>query len=209
MPGGGVAISPDGIPDGQGAFQVNIPVAYTPQGGHIFAGAYFGGVVEDDDLFKNKTGTLGTSVGGFPRVYVSGMVMSRSSAVVNAQVLAVREKPNVPCVAGGVQGFFRGDDSPRWGYVVVTKSFLWEDRNIFATVGARGNTGDWNPIGGLSIPISDSFNLAGEYDGYQLNGAVAWRPGGRCGKVTLLGGYNGHAGWLMGIGVAMPFCLSY
>ncbi len=178
-------------------------------GGYIFAGGYFGGTTTDDDLLKNKSGIMGTSVGGYPRVYVSGMLVSHNAAVANAQVLLVREKENVPAVAAGVQSIFRTDDSPRWGYGVVTKSFTLGDRRIFASLGGRGNTGDWNVIGGASIPIGDSFNLAGEYDGYQFNGAVAWRPGGRYGLVTLLGGYNGHAGWLAGASIAVPFSSDY
>ncbi len=209
LPGGGIAISPEGIPDGHGALQVNIPVAYTPRGGYIFAGGYFGGTTTDDDLLKNKSGIMGTSVGGYPRVYVSGMLTSHNAAVANAQVLFVREKENVPAVAAGVQSIFRTDDSPRWGYGVVTKSFTLGDRRIFASLGGRGNTGEWNVIGGVSIPIGDSFNLAGEYDGFQFNGALAWRPGGRYGQVTLLGGYNGHAGWLAGASIAVPFSSDY
>lgn len=52
------------------------------------------------------------------------------------------------------------------------------------------------------MPINDYLGFAAEYDGLQANAALILRPTGLKSPITLLGGYNGHAGWLAGISVS-------
>ena len=86
LPGGGFAVDPNGNLDGLGALQINIPVAYTPLAGYVVASGAAGGTFGDKSSFKNGTGVLGFSVGGWQRLWLSGMLVSKSSAVANGQL---------------------------------------------------------------------------------------------------------------------------
>lgn len=205
LPGDGFAVDPSGNFDGLGALQINIPVAYTPRAGSVVASGCAGGTPDDKSSFKNGTGVLGVSVGGWPRLWVSGMIVSKNAAVANGQLSVYSAEKSQLGVAVGIQGLFKTSDCQKWGYLAATKGFMLCEKNIYATFGIRGNSNNIRGIGGLSYPISDSFNFATEWDGYQFNNALAWRPGGRHGYVTLFGGYNGQTGWQAGASIYHRF----
>jgi hypothetical protein len=209
LPGAGVALNATGRLDGNGAFQVNIPVAYTPGWGYVSASAYGGAHV------GGPAGELGNGSGVFaagffhrPSVFLSSMKTSHvldESYAVSVQGQLLSDMPGTPALAVGEQdvlGKELGGVSP---YVVLTKSLQLKNRTLFATLGYGGGRFLDKPFGGLSTPLGRSFNLAIESDGYQLNAGLGWRPSGRSGKLTFLGAYNGKCGWLLGLNVAGAF----
>ncbi len=206
LPGAGTAISATGQPDGQGAFQVNIPVAYTPGWGYVAASAYTGAHIDGaTDEFGNGSGVFAAGFFGGPRLFVSAMKVSHlwdESLAVSAQVSIRPETSRAPEIAVGCQDILGKETDGTSPYVALTKSLLFGGRRVIATVGFGGGRFLDNAFGGLSMPLGDSFNLAVENDGYQFNTGVGWRPGGRDGKLTILGGYNSKCGLLFGANIA-------
>ena len=208
LPGGGIALNSEGEPDGFGAMQINIPVAYTPGWGFAELGIYKGthGVHENDN--SNGSGVLSMGFFGFPRVYMSGMQVSHiwsESKAVSGQVFLMPETDRQPALSLGVQDILFKEKNNRAVYGVMTKAFQLGKQDIFATAGYGGGRFLNRPFGGLSTPIGDKFNFATEWDGFQLNAGVGWRPGGRNGHITILGARNFRAGWLVGIGASFDF----
>ncbi|MCE5324010.1 hypothetical protein LLG46_11940 [bacterium] len=206
LPGDGFAVDSEGKLDGFGALQINIPIAYTPLTGYVVASGSAGGVTEDKSNFKNGTAVVGGSVGGWPRLWMSAMVIKNDNAVANGQLSVFSETLSRPAVAVGLQGLFRNSEVKKWGYITATKGFaLRNNKNIYATVGIRGERKNARGIGGLSYPLSQSFNFATEWDGYQFNNGIAWRPGGQRGNVTLFGTYNSQTGLQAGASIYHNF----
>lgn len=195
MPGGGVAINPQGDMDGLGAFQINIPIAYTPKSRYIDTSFFVGGVPSTDDTLNNYTGIAGGSMGGFPRLWLSAMAVSKDDVTANAQLLLVKEQKYVPSVSVGVEDIFQSEDCGFIGHVILTKNIPAGEQNFYYSIGYRQD----DFIGGISAPLGKSFNLAVEWDGFQFNSALIWRPKGQNGHLTLLGGYEGQAGPIFGL----------
>lgn len=210
LPGGGAALNSDGKPDGLGAMQVNIPIAYTPGNEFANAGLYGGGYLHGGgEGGINGSGFVGLGFGNWPRVYISAMAVSsiifNDSKAVNVQVQAVKETENVPAIAFGAQDILNKEESSHnvatvgvGFYGVATKRFKMKNRDIYAVGGYGAGKFRNNMFGGVSTPISDKFTFAVEYDGYQVNSGIAWRPTGRDSHVTVLAGYNAEAGFLFG-----------
>jgi hypothetical protein len=213
LPGGGIAINSAGEADGTGAMQINIPVAYTPGWGFINASAYLGDYCNaHDEPFGNGTGLLGMgfTVGSF-NVYGSGMAVSRitsESKAVNGQIQLVKQTNSTPALAFGVQDALEKEPYQRAFYGVATRRFEHNGKPVYGTLGFGSGRFLNRVFGGVSMPISKRFNVGAEYDGFQFNIGVGWRPAGREGKLTLLGGYNGKAGWLAGMGTTIKFSSS-
>ena len=209
LPGGGIALNAEGEPDGLGAMQINIPVAYTPGWGFANLGVYKGTHdhvenVEND----NGSGILSMGFFGYPRVYMSGMQVSHiwaEAKAVSGQVFLMPETDNRPAFSLGMQDILMKEKGNRSLYGVFTKSVQVGKQDIFATAGYGAGRFLNHPFAGLSAPMGDKLNLAAEWDGFQLNAGIGWRPGGRDGKVTLLGARNFRTGWLIGIGAAIDF----
>jgi len=213
LPGAGLALDSEGRPDGQGAMQVNIPVAYTPGADFVNVAAYSGQFEghQSRPPWNNGTGVLGMGFGSWPRCYVSMMAVSSclfsDSKAVNAQVQLTRESANSPALAVGVQDILdkeHGDfsDAHNTGagyYAVATKAFGVGGRTLYGTLGYGTGRFLDKPFGGLCAPVSDHLSLAAEYDGFQLNAGLGWRPGGRFSETTILAGYNAEAGPLVGV----------
>ena len=212
LPGAGSAVNADGEADGQGALQVNIPVAYTPGDGYVNLGAYSGEYYKDYGAHNaNGSGVLGFGFGNWPRFYGSAMAVSslvaHDSKVVSGQLQFIRESARTPAVSIGVQDIQNkeeGDfgDVANTGvsyYAVATKNVQLAKKNVYLTLGyGRARFMD-TVFYGASMPLSDHFSLAAEHDGYQYNTGLAWRPGGRHSKVTAMVAYNQEAGLLYGV----------
>jgi hypothetical protein len=209
LPGAGVALSPAGKPDGSGAFQVNIPVAYTPGWGYLSASAYGGAHVGGPSWeLGNGSGVFGAGFFGSPRVFISGMRLSHlmdESFALSGQAELVRETDTTPAIAVGEQDMLGKELDGVSPYLVVTKSLRISNRPVHATLGYGGGRFVDGPFGGISMPLGSRMNLALENDGYQFNAGLGWRPGGRMGKLTFLGAFNGKCGWLFGLNVAGSF----
>ncbi len=207
LPGAGVALNSHGVPDGLGAFQINIPVAYTPGWGYAGLGVFEGGLIDQSGL-NNGSGVLGAGFGEWPKLYISAMQVSdiwSESKAVSAQLAVVPEHGNTPAVAIGDQDILRKEIGQRAPYGVMTKELSLSGRPIFATLGYGTGRFLNSPFGGLSAPIGNNLNVAVEWDGWQMNTGVGWRPGGRSGKLTLLAAYNGQVGPLLGATVVTWF----
>ena len=207
LPGGGIALNSEGEPDGLGAMQINIPVAYTPGWGFANAGVYLGEHKEGTEA-DNGTGIASLGFFGYPRVYMSGMQVSRvweEAKVVSGQIFLMPETDKQPAFSLGVQDILMKEKHNRAIYGVFTKAVQLCGKDFFATAGYGGGRFLNRPFAGLSTPLNESINLAAEWDGFQLNAGIGWRPGGRDGKVTILGARNFRTGWLIGIGAAFDF----
>lgn len=208
LPGAGVALNSEGDLDGQGALQINIPVAYTPKWGYISAGAYWGDYPDRDHAFGNGSGIFAMGFFNKPAIYMSGMQVSRvweEAKAVSGQVAVLEETESRPAVSVGVQDILEKEDNQRSLYIVATKQVELFDRQAFASIGYGDGRFLSRPFGGLSVPVNDYLNFALEWDGFQVNSGVGIRPGGRDGWITFLGAYNGQDGWLVGASVAYDF----
>jgi len=209
LPGAGVAIDPNGNPDGLGAAQINIPVAYTPGGNYFGISAALGGHRDKvGNELDNGNGSVSLGLGhSANKLFISAMQLTgklSDKKCVSAQLSLLSETATQPAVAFGVQDISEAEKDNRSIYGVITKSFTTaEGRKLYASLGYGGGRFLENIFAGVSAPIGESLNVIGEWDGYQTNTGVAWRPSGRDGKFTVLGGYNGKAGLLLGIGASL------
>lgn len=207
--GGGVALNSEGRLDGHGAAQINIPVAYTPRWGYVQLAGYAGNYSnEKDEEFGNGSGVFALGFFGKPRVYMSGMQVSRhwdEAKVLSGQISVVDETEGVPAVAVGIQDMLEKEEDSRSLYLVATKQFSLGGRTMFGSAGFGNGRFLSRPFVGASAPLGDQINVVVEWDAFQLNVGALWRPGGSHGSVTLLGGYNGQAGWLAGLALAADF----
>lgn len=206
LPGSCVAVNAGGRPDGLGAYQINIPVAYTPARGFFAVCASVGAHTRSSATeFGNGSGYIGAGISNRRKTFVSAMKVSHivgESRVWSFQVSLVEESEKTPAVSLGVQDLFEKEVDGRSPYLAVTKTLSVGKRTGFATLGVGGGRFLDNPFGGFSVPLSDKLNLAVEHDGYQLNAGLGLRPGGRHGKWCIIAAYNGKCGWLAGISAA-------
>jgi len=153
LPGSGLALDSEGKPDGQGAMQINIPVAYTPGSDFASISAYAGQFARRDKShpdWANGTGTLAFGFGKWPRVYGSAMAVSSliwtDSKVLSGQMQVVKETERSPAIAIGAQ------------------DILNKEQNDF---GATRNTG-------VSYLLYSKLNQSGLDGGYQW-GETSWQ----------------------------------
>jgi len=217
LPGAGIALGPEGKPDGDGALQINIPVAYTPGADTFSLSVYGGGYIDQfNPKLQNGTAVFSAGFGGWPRVFISAMQLSRllltDSKALSAQVQVVRESSRTPAVAVGGQDLLNKErelGAARGFYAVATKSVHFRGGGLHLTIGYGTGRFLDHPFAGISAPLGDKFSAAVEYDGFQFNEGIAFRPGGRFGSVTMLAGYNDRCGLILGAGGAgnMPTVL--
>ena len=204
LPGGGIALDSSGSADGLGAFQINIPVAYTPGQGFMNLSAYAGNYCNGlSQPFGNGSGVFGMGFGNTTRVYMSGMQVShvlKEAKALSGQVLLFPETSGRPAISFGTQDILFKEPHGRSYYGVATKKLSMSGKTIYASVGYGDGRFLFKPFAGVSLPIGEKYNFATEWDGFQINGGVTFRPGGRYGRYTFLGGYNGQSGWLAGVG---------
>lgn len=209
LPGAGVAINTRGELDGNGALQTNIPVAYTPGWGYASLNAFKGAhPVQDSPEFSNGSGIVALGFFNHRRIFISGMQVSKlrnEAKAYSGQVAILDETATVPAVSIGMQDVLRKEIYGRSGYIVLTKSIAVRSQKLYATLGYGSGRFLNKPFAGMSLPVGGNLNFATEWDGFQLNNGIAWRPGGRQGKFTTYTGYNGKAGILMGGSFAFDF----
>ncbi|MHB9036883.1 MAG: hypothetical protein ACYC64_09455 [Armatimonadota bacterium] len=214
LPGAGIALNSEGQPDGEGAMSINTPVAYTPGSDYWDLSATAGQFPNwkpSNDEWLNGTGALGLGIGRWPRLYVSAMavssLISNDSKAVSLQLQVTKESSSMPAFSVGVHDILDkewADSKPTDNtgpgyYAVATKGFDLVRRPLYLSIGyGKGKFTDavW---GNASMSLNGALTVTTEYDGYQLNNALGWRPGGRYGGLTILGGYNGKCGPLVGM----------
>lgn len=219
LPGDGIALDPSGKPDGKGALHIGIPIAYTPGEDYVQLGAFLGSYIgdygtrpgNDPGQMGNGTGVIGIGFGRKYRVYGSAMAVSAipflDSKVISAQVQVLEETEKWPAVAIGGHDLNRkerrelvratSNQNVGW-YGVATRKIAMGGNDFYATLGYGSGKFLDRYFGGVSIPINDNFTATTEYDGFQWNGGVAYRPRGRYDRMTLLAAYNGKSGLLVG-----------
>jgi hypothetical protein len=191
LPGMLFGVTPQGEIGFGGAFQQNIPVAYTPTSGNFVLGGNSGSNNHEPQLgFSgsdvNGSGLAGIGLGKHPHgVYVSWMPTGVTmEGCWNLQVqLTGNSDPDsrTPAIAVGVQDLFNERDraikhshSARSVYAVATgvlPEATW--RPIYWTAGI-GNGRFKNGFAGLAVPIDDHFKLVGEWDSFNVNAGLAW-----------------------------------
>lgn len=215
LPGSGVALNADGKPDGTGAMQINIPVAYTPGKDYVDISAYAGQWADTSTKpsWHNGSGEIAFGFGTWPRLYGSGMAVSslvfKDSKALSAQLQIVKESKATPAIAVGAQDILNKEEADfsetsNTGvgyYGVATKQLTISGKQIYFTAGYGAARFLDRPFGGISVPLNDYFTVAAEYDGFQVNTALGWRPWGRFSPVTAMAGYNGQAGIVGGVHV--------
>ncbi len=219
LPGDGIALDSNGKPDGKGALQIGIPVAYTPGQDYVQLGAYLGSYIGDFGTkpgngigeMGNGTGVVGIGFGSKYRVYASAMAVSAipflDSKVISAQAQVLEETEKWPALSIGGHDLnrkerrelLRATSNQKVGwYAVATKKIAMGGNDFYTTLGYGSGKFLDRFFGGVSIPVSDNFSLTGEYDGFQCSTGVAYRPGGRYDRMTLLAAYNGKCGLVVG-----------
>ena len=202
LPGAGVAINSHGKIDGLGSVQANIPVAYTPKMGYASMSGYRGSHPNTSNTGLDN-GSQIFALGFFckPAVYISAMKVSNvpdEAKALSGQISILDENASHPAVSIGVQDILEKEINSRSIYFVATKSVQLFNKNAYATLGYGGGRFLSRPFGGISVPYNNHINFITEWDGYQLVGGAAWRPGGRSGKLTFLGAYESGTGLLIG-----------
>lgn len=204
LPGAGVAINALGKPDGLGAIQLNIPIAFTPGQGYSGAGAYWGNHPHIDESFgQNGSGMLSFGMYEQNRVYVSSMWLSREfkdTPVWSAQAQINEQTGDGWSIAIGAQDIGNKEKltTGRSYYGVATKTLGNQQNPMYLTIGYGDGRFINKAFGGISMPVNDSLNLFAEYDSQQINAGLGFRPGGRKGPITITGGYNEGVGWMTG-----------
>jgi hypothetical protein len=191
LPGMLFGVTPQGQVGFGGAFQQNIPVAYTPTLGNFVVGGNTGSNNHNPQFGLSGTNVNGTLFAGAGALqsphglWVSWMATGNTwEGCWNAQwqVLGPTGPESFkPAVAVGVQDLFDERNGPltehhsaRSFYAVMTGSLpqaTW--RPIYWTVGI-GDGRFKNGIAGLNVPIDDHFKLIGEWDSFNVNAGVAW-----------------------------------
>lgn len=206
LPGAGIATNAHGELDGYGAIQLNIPIAYTPGANFsslcLFTGNHIGKFSAKP---SNGTGVFGAGFGRSPRIYFSAMQVSslifRESKALNVQVQLTEESPARPAIALGSQDLLNKEESTgeaKSFYAVVTKCWQIAGKRLYLTLGHGSGRFLHRPFGGISTPLSEHLSALLEYDGFQLNEALAWRPAGRFSPLTITLGYNNRSGPVVG-----------
>ena len=190
LPGMLFGVTPDGQPGFAGAFQQNIPVAYTPANGGWVLGGNSGSNSSSIELgFSgeevNGTAFLGAGLGEPGH----GFWIARESTASrwgeeawNAQYQVLKGSESRPAIAVGVQDALnererfnpRDHHNARSFYVTATgpiSQATW--RPAYWTAGI-GNGRFRRGFLGVTVPVSDHVRLLGEYDSFNPNAGVAW-----------------------------------
>ncbi|MFQ3548942.1 MAG: hypothetical protein SNJ70_04265 [Armatimonadota bacterium] len=214
LPGGCYAVNERGKPDGLGAGQINIPVAYTPGDGYWSVGATSGEYAtrQYHRNEENFSGVVSFGVGGSPRIYLSAMFVStwiaNDTPAFNFQIHAFDETEKLPSLAFGCQDLANKENTDSGDvantkasyYAVMTKGFnIPKGNKLYATLGWGAGRFLDTYFGGMSYPISEYVTVAAEYDGFQMNEGIIVRPQGRNGNLSFTIGNNNKAGVLVGM----------
>lgn len=211
LPGAGVALDSRGKPDGFGAIQLNIPIAYTPGANQSCISLFSGNHIREFETTpSNGTGIFGAGFGGFPRLYITAMQVSslifRESKALSFQMQLTEENGQWPAIALGAQDLLNKEKTTgeaKSFYFVATKSLKSTNKPLYLTFGYGSGRFLHHPFGGISTPLSNNLNLILEYDGFQINEGLAWRPGGRFGPLTFTAGYNNRCGVILGTSLSV------
>ena len=189
LPGMLFGVTPEGQTGFGGAFQQNIPVAFTPCEGNWAAGYNSGSTSSTIRLGfsgRNVNGTAFIGRGWLTPGHGLYVVWEATSDKIEEawnlqyQVLPLTETH--PAVAVGVQDIFNERErfighnphNARSLYVTATGPISREaERPIYWTAG-WGNGRFRRGFVGLSAPLDDHWKLVGEYDSFNPNLGLAW-----------------------------------
>ena len=189
LPGMLYGVTPEGQTGFGGAFQQNIPVAFTPCEGNWAAGFNSGSLNSSIQLGlsgRNINGNAfigrGWLKSGHGLFVVWDATSNRIEETWNAQYQVLPLTSKYPAVAVGVQDLtnererFQRRDSHngRSIYVTATGPINREAaRPIYWTAG-WGNGRFRRGFVGVAVPLSDHLKVVGEYDSFNPNVGLAW-----------------------------------
>lgn len=192
LPGGSHGVTPTGHVGFAGAFQLCIPIGYTPGWNNymltISAAAINGGF--PSGLWgadNNGTVTLGIGLFDKPRVWFSEMGTGKGKKshepVENLQIELVRESENCPGISVGVIDIFNVrastlkrpfDGDARSFYIAATKKAGSEKQPVYYTLGFGNGRYHNRPFGGISTQFAERWQGFIEYDGWVGNVGLAY-----------------------------------
>ncbi len=187
LPGGTNGVTPDGHIGFAGAFQLNIPVGYTPGWGNFMltaGSAAINGGFPDGMWGNDHNGTLTLGWGMFNehRAWLSIMGTGKGTKsleqVYNLQVEVVPESDKWPAISVGVVDMldrrastldrpFEG--SARSFYAVATREGGTPEHPLYYTLGFGNGRFNNRPFGGVSYQAADRWQVFAEYDGWVGN----------------------------------------
>jgi hypothetical protein len=190
LPGGGFGVTPDGLVGWEGALQMNVPIGYTPAQGNIALAAHSSAVnggleigFEGHDI--NGTITFGVGVGPrrYPVWFSNMMTAKRGESAYNVQVQLRPEDEKWPAISVGVVDLsnrrassiariFEGE--ARSFFVVATREAGTPENPLYLTLGYGNKCFNDRFFGGASYTFNDRLKLLLEYDGWCVNGGVAY-----------------------------------
>jgi hypothetical protein len=193
LPGMLFGVTPEGDAGFAGAFQQNIPVAFTPGNQSWVLGGNSGSNSSAIELGLsgakvNGTGFIGKGWGGpGQRLYVSWEATSdKIEEAWNLQYQFLNATERRPALALGAQDIF----NERERYIGQARH---NARSLYLTATGALSQATWRPIYwtagwgngrfrrgfvGLSAPVSDHWRLVGEYDSFNANAGLAWGMNG-------------------------------
>ena len=186
LPGNLFGVSPEGEVGFAGAFQQNVPVAYTPTSGNWVIGGNSGsntGSIEVGFGGEDVNGTAFLGAGwGKPGRAMYGSWMMTGTDIAESWNLQVQLAPgggNRWAAAIGVQDLLNERDAypgdPHSGrsiYGTLTRP-LSDPIKGYLTLGWGNGRFNDSPFAGLSVPLGGTLNLVAEYDGMQTNAGLA------------------------------------
>ncbi|MEN6546459.1 MAG: hypothetical protein ABFE07_10485 [Armatimonadia bacterium] len=207
LPGGGYGVDPAGHAGFDGAFQMNIPVGYTPgAGNYSFAAsvADFTGNFPTDWEGDDVNGTFAWGLGLFGEHALWLMDMGTGNggsleSAYNVQFQVKRETANHPGIAIGVVDLFNersatvarpGEGAGKSFFIVATREAGTEEKPMYYTLGYGNGRFHNRPFGGVSYQPQPRWKLFGEYDGWNPNFGTAydlWHSGEQFHLIGMLG----------------------
>jgi len=193
LPGMLFGVTPEGRIHFSGAFQQNIPVAYTPAEGNWVAGGNSGSTSSSIEIGFSGARVNGTAFAGAGwldpghGLFVSWMATgTKIEEAWNLQYQIRDGFEGRTAVALGVQDLFnereryikQSPHNARSLYLTATgplKQATW--RPLYWTAG-WGNGRFRRGFAGLSLPINDHWRGVVEYDSFNVNAGVAWALNG-------------------------------
>jgi hypothetical protein len=187
LPGGSNGVTPEGNLGFAGAFQLNIPVGYTPGWGNFMttaSSAAINGGFPTGYAGANHNGTLTFGFGMLDKysVWFSSMGTGKGAdglePAENVQIEVVPESKNWPGISVGVVDLFNRRasslDRPFEGagrsfFVAATREAGSPEKPLYYTVGFGSGRFHNRPFGGVSYQPLDRVQVFAEYDGWVGN----------------------------------------
>lgn len=191
LPGGGYGVDPAGHAGFDGAFQMNIPVGYTPGAGNYSMAASvasFEGGFPSSWEGEGVNGTFAWGLGFFGEHALWLMDMGTGNdnsfeSAYSVQFQVKRETARCPGISIGVTDLyderartvlFPGQGGGKSFFVAATREAGTEEKPLYYTLGIGNARFNNRPFGGISYQPKPRLKLFAEYDGWNPNFGVGY-----------------------------------